>query len=247
MVARPDDRLAGRRALVVGASSGIGRGVAAAFAAAGARVVAAARRADLLAELERDVPGVSALVCDVRSADDCTAAVAEAVRLLGGLDVVVYATGVNRLRLLADTDTDTWRDLFDTNVIGAASITRGALDALRAARGRVAYLSSNSVARPWPGLGAYAASKAALDTLVEAWRTEEPDVHFTRVVVGPTVTGMADAWDPDLSARMFDRWHREGYLQHEPATVTWVAEQLVAWAAEPDVPTEVDLLEVVAR
>ena len=76
--------------------------------------------------------------------------------------------------------------MFDTNVIGAAQITTAALPHLTATKGTAMYLSSVSVSLtpPWPGLGAYVVSKAALDKLVEAWRVEEPSVNFTRCIVG---------------------------------------------------------------
>ena len=105
---------------------------------------------------------------------------------------------------------DTWRRTFDTNVIGAALVTAAAIPHLTASRGVAAYLSSvsGSLTPPWPGLGAYATSKAALDTMVEAWRSEHPAVGFTRVIVGDcaggegaSATGFADDWDWDLAAR----------------------------------------------
>ena len=192
--------LAGRRVLVVGASSGIGREVVLAATRAGARVALAARRYDHLQEVAAEAAEVGdeavALQCDVRKPIACELAVQAAVQQLGGIDVVVFATGINRLAWLAETSVDAWRDLVDTNLIGAALVTQAVLPHLRDTHGRIGYLSSHAVARPWPGLGAYAATKAALDTMVAGWRVEEPDVAFTRFVVGPTVTGMADAWDP---------------------------------------------------
>ena len=71
-------------------------------------------------------------------------------------------------------------------MIGAALVTAAAIPHLTEAHWVAAYLSSVSASftPPWPGLGAYATSKAALDTLVEAWRGEHPAVGFTRVIVG---------------------------------------------------------------
>ena len=78
------------RVLVVGASSGIGREVALQAAAAGARVVLAARRADKLAEAAAEAGDRAAVaVCDVRDGDQCDAVVRDAVEQLGGLDIVV--------------------------------------------------------------------------------------------------------------------------------------------------------------
>ena len=83
------------------------------------------------------------------------------------------------------------------------------------------YLSSvsASVTPPWPGLGAYAVSKAALDKLVDAWRAEHPDVGFTRVVVGDCAGGEGDAqtqfangWDADLAVEVYPIWSARNYL-----------------------------------
>ena len=66
---------------------------------------------------------------------------------------------------------------------------------------------------PWPGLGAYATSKAALERLIEAYRTEHPAVGFTRVIVGdcaggegPSGTEFANNWDWDLAAQLHPIW-----------------------------------------
>ncbi len=74
-------------------------------------------------------------------------------------------------------------------------MTSAAIPHLTASGGTAAYLSSvsASLTPPWPGLGAYAVSKAALDKLVEAWRAEHPSVGFTRVVVGDCAGGEGDS------------------------------------------------------
>lgn len=239
-------QLAARRVLVVGASSGIGRATALAGVAAGAAVAVAARRAALLDELVTEAAAAGgaavALACDVREPEQVAAMVASAVEALGGLDGVVYAAGINRLALLCDTDAAIWRDLFDTNVIGAALVARAALPELRARRGRIALLSSDSVAHPFPALGAYAASKAALEVTAASLRQEEPDIDVGCIVVGPTLTGMASDWDPDLSRRMFDRWVQEGRFDGvTPMEPDVVANRIVDWLAADDPPDDVDL------
>jgi short-subunit dehydrogenase len=75
-------------------------------------------------------------------------------------------------------------------------------------------------------LVAYAASKAALNTLVSGWITECPDVTFTRVSVGPTATGFADSWSPERSAAYFERWDADAYVRPGQAIMT--AEQVAA-------------------
>ena len=125
---------------------------------------------------------------------------------LGDIDALVYTTRSPPLAKLTDVDSASWHRVFDTNVIGAAQITTAALPHLTATKGTAMYLSSvsASLTPPWPGLGAYVVSKAALDKLVEAWRVEEPSVNFTRCIVGDcgggreSATGFADNWDWEL-------------------------------------------------
>lgn len=194
-----------RRVLVVGASSGIGASVAKLLESGGWQVAGAARRYEL-------VPASVQLACDVRDPAACAAVVEEAARALGGLDGLVYATGSSPLRPLAETTAAEWEDVLRTNLVGAALVTAAALPHLAAVRGGAVYLSSHSVPEPWPGLGAYAASKAALETTVKAWAAEQPAVGFASYVVGPTLTNFAAGWDLGLATAYGPRWQRDGRL-----------------------------------
>ena len=210
------------RVVVVGASSGLGRCIAVGLGRRGADVAVLARRRDRLVDTAKEVgPGTLAIACDVTDADSARAAIEDAASGLGGIDALVYAPGVGPLARLADTDAGMWRKAFDTNVIGAALITAAAVSHLEASNGVAAYLSSvsASLTPPWPGLGAYAVSKAALDKLVEAWRTEHPRVGFTRVIVGdcaggegPGRTEFASGWDPQLAATLIPTWLARSYM-----------------------------------
>ena len=210
------------RIVVVGASSGLGRCIAVGLGRRGEQVALMARRKDRLEGAAAEAgPGALAITCDVTDEESCRAAVAEAARGLGGIDGLVYATGIGPLVRLADTDADTWRRTFDTNVIGASLITAAALPHLSVTRGTAAYLSSISASHtpPWPGLGAYAVSKAALDKLVEAWQAEHPRIGFTRVTVGDYAGGEGDAmtgfnaeWDMDLMTEVAPVWLAREYI-----------------------------------
>jgi NAD(P)-dependent dehydrogenase (short-subunit alcohol dehydrogenase family) len=181
-----------------------------------------ARRRDLLEEAAKEAGGETlAIECDVTDEVSCRAAIDAAVRGLGGIDALVYASGIGQVARLAETDAATWNRTFATNVTGAAIVTSAAIEALTASAGTAAYLSSvsASLTPPWPGLGAYAVSKAALDKLVEAWRAEHPHVGFTRVVVGDCGGGEGDAqsqfatgWDLELAAEFFPLWSERNYL-----------------------------------
>lgn len=210
------------RTVVVGASSGLGRCLAIGLAERGARVAMLARRQERLEAAARDAGGdARAIACDVTDAEACRGAIEEAAAALGGIDALVYATAIGPLARLVDVDAATWRQVFDTNVTGAACITAAAIPHLRKATGTAVYFSSvsASLTPPWPGLGAYIVSKAALDKLVEAYRAEHPDIRFTRLVVGDCGGGEGDSrsafnegWDPDLATELGTVWFERGYL-----------------------------------
>jgi NAD(P)-dependent dehydrogenase (short-subunit alcohol dehydrogenase family) len=206
--------LHGARVLVVGASSGIGRAVAEQAVAGGARVVFAARRAEKLAEAAAAAgQGAGTAVCDVRVPEQCDGVVRDAVEQLGGLDVVVYATAVDPLVRLLDTDADRWHDVLATNVVGASLVCRAALASLADSHGRMVFISASSVGRPLPGMGAYETSKAALDELVRAWRGEHPEVGFSNVAVGNTLgTEVYESWDRELLGELSAVWESRGYV-----------------------------------
>jgi NAD(P)-dependent dehydrogenase (short-subunit alcohol dehydrogenase family) len=220
--------LEGHRILVVGASSGIGRHVGIQSAHAGASVAFAARRTDLLERAVTDAGGAAfAVRCDVRDDLQCEEAVRRTVEQFGGMDAVVYAAGSSPLRKLVDADGDLWRELFETNVVGAALVGRAALPHLEASAGRLLLLGSSSVGRPYPGLVAYATTKAALHELARGWRNEVPKLRVTTFIVGPTMTELASSWEPGLAVEMFDRWSIEGYPAGAAMAVEDMAGQVV--------------------
>jgi len=206
-------KLEERKVVVVGASRGIGRTIALHLASKGARVALAGRDAELLADAVAQHPDrCSAVVCDVRDADACDTAIGRAADALGGIDAVVYATGVTHFGELAHTTADHWRTVLETNVIGAAMITRAALPHLIQHAGNAIYLSSHSAShRPaWPGIGAYVCSKTALEAMVECWQVENPQVAFTTLIVGPTVSSVRER-QPE-GARFGAVWAQRGLI-----------------------------------
>jgi NAD(P)-dependent dehydrogenase (short-subunit alcohol dehydrogenase family) len=200
------------RVLVVGASSGIGASTAQRLADSGARVVGAARRATRVAELE----AVTAVACDVTVPEDCDRAVTAVVETLGGLDAVVYAAGATQITPLDSTGLDRWTELFGINVFGAAMVTRAALPHLlsESSDNRAAYLSSDSLEKPYPGMVAYAASKAGLRAFCQGLANEFPSLRVTEIMVGPTIdTEAGNQFDPDALGEWFTRWTDEGYIR----------------------------------
>jgi NAD(P)-dependent dehydrogenase (short-subunit alcohol dehydrogenase family) len=204
--------LGGLRLLVLGASSGVGRAVAELANCSGARVAFAARRQDRLEQAVREAgAGAVAVRCDVRDADDCRRAVAEVVQAFGGLDALVYASGMSPLVMLAEATREEWREVLETNLVGAALVTAAAVPHLQQSGGRAVYVSSYSVREPLPGLALYRVSKVALDALIEGWRSEYPDVDFTRAMLGNTTgTEFANSWGPERTAAAIRLWIDRG-------------------------------------
>ena len=210
------------RTVVVGASSGLGRCIGIGLGQRGGQVALLARRRARLDDAAKEAgPGTLVVECDVTDEASCRDAIAEAASGLGGIDALVYTPGIGVLAKMVDTDADAWRRTFDTNVIGASLVTAAALPHLAESSGCAVYLSSvsGSLTPPWPGLGAYAVSKAALDKMVDAWRTEHPRIGFTRVVVGDCAGGEGDAmtgfptdWDLDLMAEVHPIWMARNYM-----------------------------------
>jgi NAD(P)-dependent dehydrogenase (short-subunit alcohol dehydrogenase family) len=231
--------LAGSRILVVGASSGIGRVLGLQAAAAGASVAFAARRRELVESAATEAGGGAiGLVCDVRDEASCAEVVDATVTALGGIDAVVYSTAVDLLTRIETADADLWRATFETNVFGAALVTSAALPHLRAAKGRALYISASSVDRPLPGMGVYASSKAALETMVRAWQAEHPDVAFCNVRVGSALgTGVTDSWDRGLLVELSATWNALGYVHDNgpggPMTVDQCASAVLAVLTSP--------------
>ncbi len=209
------------RAVVVGASSGLGRCIGVGLAERGAKVALLARRRDRLESAAADAgPGTLAIECDVTDEASVASAIGKAAAELGGIDASsirpASAPGATRRHRRGHL----------AQGLRHQRHGRGARDDRghpppRASGGTAVYLSSvsASLTPPWPGLGAYGVSKAALDKLVEAWRTEHPDIGFTRCVVGDcaggegeAMTGFADDWDMDLLMEFHPIWTARGLI-----------------------------------
>jgi NAD(P)-dependent dehydrogenase (short-subunit alcohol dehydrogenase family) len=205
--------LKGRSVAVVGASSGIGRGVALRAIQAGADVILAARRVELLEDLVRDAGGGFAMACDVVD-DDAGERLAAAVRgRADHLDVLFVSTGAAPLRRMAVTSAEEWRGALETNVIGINRVIAATLDLLRP-ESVVAVVSSEAAVAPRSHLGAYGASKAALEHSIEQWREEHPWLRLSTISLGATVpTEFGRHFDQGEIIQALDAWTTGGRNQ----------------------------------
>lgn len=216
-------RLDGKRALVTGASRGIGREIALAFAAAGADVALVSRRAEPLAEVAREVAGLGRqahpIACNVGRMDEVRAMVAGAVSALGGIDVLVNNAGMNPVMApLAVLEESAWDKILDVNLKGPFVACQEVARVMRAqgTGGSIVNISSVGGLDPSPGLGAYCVSKAGLVTLTQVLARElgTTGVRVNAIAPGLIATRLSEALmtNPAIHDAVVDRTalHRHG-------------------------------------
>lgn len=164
--------LTGRRALITGASSGLGEHFARALARYGATVVLAARRMERLqalqSEIEADGGQAFAVEMDVTSPDSVTAAFEAIGKKYGApCDILVNNSGIGQASWFAETTEEEWANIIDTNLTGVWRVAQQASKALIAAGqpGSIINIASITALQPSPMISGYAASKAAVDHL----------------------------------------------------------------------------------
>ena len=183
--------LAGRTALITGASTGIGRATGETFAANGADLAIAARSGDRLAEHaaeweDRHGCRVHAITADVRSESACRDLVEEAVDRLGDLDIVVNNAGVSRGGAVESLSTDDYRTMQETNVDGTFFVTRAAIPHLRKTAGNLVFIGSFAGKYPRPFNPVYAASKWWVRGFAHSVMAQVGDDDIGVTVVNPS-------------------------------------------------------------
>jgi NADP-dependent 3-hydroxy acid dehydrogenase YdfG len=210
------DRLSGRRIVVSGASSGIGAAIATACVRAGARTALLARRAERLEQLRSALaPSAVAIPTDVTDRAAVAAAVFTAAEQLGGIDALVNVAGLNRAGSFATGDAEHWREMLETNVLSAMTVTREVLPHLRAAGGGdVVSIGSAAAGGDRSGTSSvYAATKAAVAVWGASLDAElaGQGIRVMTVSPGTVRTDFADATpDEALRRRRAERFDRLG-------------------------------------
>lgn len=187
-----------KAALVTGASSGIGQAVARALAADGYGVVLAARSADRLEQLARELDGL-AVPTDVSRRDEVQALVEQAVERFGRLDAVVTAAGVFHSEPVEQLDEATFDETMGINVKGTYLVAQAALPHLRASKGYLITLASVSGTMGQQGGGAYNTSKWAVRGFTQSFLQEVrgDGVRATAISPGRVATPMLGHHEPD--------------------------------------------------
>jgi NAD(P)-dependent dehydrogenase (short-subunit alcohol dehydrogenase family) len=220
-------KLAGRNAIITGASQGLGKVIAEHFIREGANVVLCARSAaDLNAtrdELAKIAPDrkVLARACDVANENEVNDLVAFAQRELGAIEVLVCNAGIYGPMGPTETvDLNDWRRAMDINVFGVLLPCRAVIPHFKkAGYGKIVVLSGGGATNPLPNISAYAASKAAAVRLAETFAEElrEHHVDVNCVAPGALKTRLVDqvlaAGPEKVGASFFaknKKWAEEG-------------------------------------
>jgi len=205
--------LAGMRAVVSGASSGVGRAVAVELHRRGAHVLATARRADRLADLAAEARASTAITAFEHEPGDVTddaarrRVIAAAVEKLGGIDLLVAAAGSGAVGRFATASPDTLRAILDIDLIAPAELVRIALPHL--ARGRdpaIVFVGSVLGYHPLPLHAEYCAAKSGIVSLAGSLRLElaPQGIGVLLASLGPTES---EFWDALLTGAR-PRWSR---------------------------------------
>lgn len=206
--------------VVTGASSGIGEAAARLLGERGAKVVLAARRLDRLRALSAEIPGSFAVRTDVTVSDDVEQLVASTLEHFGSLGVIVNNAGQGLHVPVEHLRASDLRAVFELNVVAPLTLMQAALPSLRASGvSSVVNVSSATTLRIFPGLGGYAATKSALNTLSTTARREWADDGVTVSLVYPSVT-----------ATEFHQHLRAGQIVSGPWSQVPDAPELVALA-----------------
>ncbi|MDZ7905734.1 MAG: SDR family oxidoreductase [Cypionkella sp.] len=223
--------MSGKTVLITGASQGIGAAAAAAFVAAGARVMLAARNADKLTALAQTLgPNARAIPCDVGDFAAVQAAVDAAQDWGGRLDVLINNAGViTPIAHLAEADPAQWASAIDTNLRGVFHGIRAALPVMRArGAGTIITVSSGAAVNPMEGWGAYCASKAGALMLTRVAHLEE-SAHGLRIL-GLSPGTVATEMQVKIKASGINPVSQLGPSAHIPPD--WAAHALV-WMCGP--------------
>lgn len=215
--------IAGKVALVTGASSGIGQAAAIALAAAGARVAVAARRAERLQELTGRIEAAGGeatwLPGDVTDEKFATGVVGETVDRFGRLDILVNSAGIIQAGGLEDAEIAEWRRVIDINLMATLYTCKAAIAPMKAqGGGDIINVSSIAGRRASGPFGAYATSKFGLTGLTEGLR-QEVGGSAIRVCIlepGATTTEVAEGvTDPNVREALRHHVTRDGVMKPE--------------------------------
>jgi len=216
--------LTGKRALVTGASGGIGSAIAKALAASGARLALSGTRVGALEDLATEIGGAAVLPCNLSDLDAVDKLVPSAEAALGGLDILVNYAGMTRDNLFMRMKNEEWDEVLAVNLTATFHLTRAVLRGMMKQRyGRIINISSVVGVVGNPGQGNYAASKAGIIGMGKALAQEVASRNITVNAIAPGF--IASAMTDDLNDKQ-----RDTILGSIPAGRLGTAEEVAACA-----------------
>jgi len=229
----------GKSVIVTGATSGIGRATAEAFARESASILLVGRNETVLKEVEGSVRagGGEAAACavDITAPEAADRVVKAALDAYGQLDVLVNAAGVIASGSLEQTTDETWNEMMAVNLSAPFRLMRAAAPHLRASRGAVVNVSSVNGLRSFPGVLAYCVSKAGVDHLTRCAAIEMAPlgVRVNAVNPGVTVTNLhrRSGMDEERYAAFLER-SKETHPLGRPGKADEIAELIVFLASD---------------
>lgn len=239
----------GKVAVVTGASKGMGRHFVATLVKAGMRVACLARPSDELDSLAGELgEAVLVLPCDVTDSAAVNEAIARTAEHFGRIDVVVGNAAIFHPFTFETGTDEIMRKHVDLNILGVSWLIRASIPHLRATKGQIVVISSESVRMPFPMLALYAATKAAVETLCQGLRDELRDdgIRITILRSGSVRGGSGGkAWSEETLAAFYRKIVATGHasMTGEAASPESMAESLLAVIGLPD-DISVDLVEV---
>ena len=212
MGAQGSGRFSGLTALVIGASSGIGKGIAARLVAEGANVVAAARRMDLLQAMAGELgPRLHAARCDVCEEGDIEASVAETARHFGPLDLAFNVAGGARIGTIVDGSTEDWDAVIQLTLRSVyLGIKHQARDMIASGKGgSIVNISSLNQVVPFFAASSYATAKAGVGMLTQnaALELARHRIRVNALLPGLTATPATEiiGSSPDINNAYLER------------------------------------------
>jgi NADP-dependent 3-hydroxy acid dehydrogenase YdfG len=229
-------------AVVTGASSGIGAASARRLAAEGFAVVCAARREDRVAALAAEIGG-TAVACDVTD----PASVQQLTRQAGGEVTLLInnAGGALGLEPVAEADLDAWQQMYATNVLGAAAVTKALLPTLIGNHGQVIFVTSTAADGGYEGGAGYCGAKAAERSMVQSMRLELFDQPVRIAEVSP---GMVQTEEFSLTRFGGDQQRADNVYSGvpDPLTAEDIAD-VIGWIATRPAHVNIDRITVRPR
>jgi glucose 1-dehydrogenase len=242
----PDRLLANQRAIVTGASSGIGEAIARAFGEAGASVIVNYRsQADQAERVVKEILGRGGkafpVQADISKPDDCERLFEEAQQRIGGVDILVANAGIQRDAAFGDMTLEDWRAVIDVNLTGQFLCAQQAvrrfraqgLDAKRSpTRGRIIFISSVHQRIPWAGHANYAAAKGGLKLLMQSMAQElaAEKIRVNAIAPGAIRTAInKPAWETEAAERSLLEhipYGRIGEPEDVAQAAVWLASDL---------------------